>query len=322
MNDESKNCILTAKKEFTSILVYHLYPSIYQGIKSIWNSVKNDVTPRKVFEEFQIRLSRVRKWNQDIIESEYDRIIHKNKCTWLENLIRKIFILNTQILAATSVDANRKIKVKIPVGSKFIHCCYKECARAFYENPLYMEDRDSTISRVEQCKNLQKSYKLIMTCIENAIRNLLPIESLLDDNFIAKPDDEGEDATPIPELYKNIAPFRVHDDGNIEIQHKDNTIPTITVKLQDPEDDFFTRFNKIQEQREQEEQGQISEHEHESRNSGDSEVAAQEDATYIPIVANIKEDLDLNVDDFKNKLHTVPNLDKFDSVSFFSDAED
>ena len=122
------------------------------------------------------------KWNQDVIENEYKRIVKKSNCDYLEDLIKRVFVLNTQILAAvnmTHIDPNKKIKVKVPKGEKFIHHCYKECARAFYENVLLMEDRTNSISRVEQSKNLQKAYKLIMTCIENTIRNMLPIESFV-----------------------------------------------------------------------------------------------------------------------------------------------
>ena len=77
------------------------------------------------------------------------------------------------------INNSSKIKITVPKGDKFIHCCYKECARVFFENPTLVEDRMDRITRMEQSKNLQKAYKLIMTSIENTIRNLLPIESLL-----------------------------------------------------------------------------------------------------------------------------------------------
>ena len=190
--DEQKNCIFVARKEFTTYLVYVLYPPIYQGIKSIWEDAKRTAAkPRDVYPVFQNKLARVRKWNQDVIEAEYKRVIDKTECYYLEELIKRVFVLNTQILAAvnmTHIDPNKKIKVKVPKGEKFLHHCYRECARAFFENAILMEDRPNTLSRVEQLKNLQKSYKLIMTCIENTIRNMLPIESLLKNSM----DEEGE----------------------------------------------------------------------------------------------------------------------------------
>lgn len=210
--DDSKNCVLVAKKEYTTILLYNLYPGIYQGLKSIWDDSKKTALPRRVYEEFQNRLSRVRKWNQDVIDNEYKRIVEKSKCDYLDDLIKKVFVINTQILAAInmhgqSVDTNKKIKVKVPKGDKFIHYCYKECARTFYENALLMEDRQGAITRVEQAKNMQKCYKLIIACIETTIRNMLPIESLLKDQM----ENEGEDATPLPQMYRNMPGYNIQD---------------------------------------------------------------------------------------------------------------
>lgn len=229
--DEQKNCIFVQRKEFTTILVYILYPAIYQGLKSIWDETKRTVKAREVFAHFQHKLTRVPKWNQDVIESEYNRIIDKTKCIYIEDLIKRVFVLNTQILAAVninSIDPNRKIKVKVPKGEKFVHHCYKECARAFYENVLLMEDRPGSISRVEQSKNLQKAYKLIMTCIENTIRNMLPIESLLKNTM--DEDGEGEDATPPPMLFQSTSQ-KVEQPPSI-LPSRLSTFPTIGSFLQ------------------------------------------------------------------------------------------
>jgi hypothetical protein len=196
--DESKNCLLVAKNEYTTILIYQMYPSIYQGIRSMWNDAKRDSHPQDAFCDFQIKLSRVRKWNQDLIETEYRRMVDKTKCEWFDDLLTKIFVLNVQILAAVNNDHNTKIKVKVPKGDKFIHCCYKECARSFFENPLLMEDRSNLLPRIEQSKNLQKSYKLIVTCIENTIRNLLPIEKLVTTHLQTNPESPPPHPLPTP----------------------------------------------------------------------------------------------------------------------------
>jgi hypothetical protein len=218
---DDRNAVLVARKEYTTILVYILYPAIYQGLKSIWEDAKQTkkTRPREVFAEFQNRLTRVRKWNQDVIENEYKRIIDKTKCDYLDELIKRVFVINTQILAAVNmhqIDPNKKIKVKVPKGDKFMHCVYKECARAFFENALLMEDRAGSISRVEQLKNLQRAYKLIMTCIENTIRNMLPIENLLKDSM---ENDEGEDATPPAVLFHNPRSFGQHFWNNNNISN-------------------------------------------------------------------------------------------------------
>jgi hypothetical protein len=215
MQEEPKNCILEAKKEYTKLLVLSLYPMVYQGIKSIWEDSKKSATPRKVYEDFQNRLTRVRKWNQDIIDQEHKRIIEKLKANvdWnLDDLIKQVFVLHTQILASINLDNSKKIKVKIPQGAKFIHCVYKETARSFFENPLLLEDRPfTTISRVDMSKNLQKANKLITLCIENTITNLLPVDGLLKDNYNS--DSEGETVPAIPDTFKISSSSFGHNGG-------------------------------------------------------------------------------------------------------------
>lgn len=178
--EESKHMILEAKKEYTKFLTDKLHPVIYQGLQSIWKRCLESAKPNDEFIEFQKSMAKVPKWNQDIIELEYKRITDKLSFDWFEELLKTIFILNTQVLASISLEnQNKKIKIKVPPGSTFIHHCYKECARSFWENPLLMEDRPKKISKKNQLKNLQISKHLITVCIENTIRNLLPMENIL-----------------------------------------------------------------------------------------------------------------------------------------------
>jgi len=236
--DEQRNCVFVARKEYTTHLVYWLYPEIYKGLKSIWEETKKTVDKREVYAAFQHKLTRVPKWNQDVIEREYKRILDeirkkRDEPFSFEDLIKWIFVLNTQILAAVSMsrgDASRKIKVQVPKGEKFVHHCYKECARAFYENALLMEDRPNTIDRREQQRNMQKAYKLIITCIENTIRNMLPIESLLSNTMDENA--EGEDATPPPMLFQQqyqVPPVQIPQEKPL------TSFPTVSSFLQQPQ---------------------------------------------------------------------------------------
>jgi len=186
---DEKN-ILVAKTEFTKFLSYKLMPCLYQGIKHIWKTSKMSAPKGQVYVEFQNNLRQVKIWNQDVIENEYDRIVQRTKCKYLDDIIKKIFVLNTQILAADNgkINEKRKIKVQVPPASKFLHHCYQECARCFYENVMLMDDRPEFVTQMQQSENLQKSYKIIINCIENTIRNLLPIEDLLFD--YESPDEE------------------------------------------------------------------------------------------------------------------------------------
>lgn len=338
-SDDSKNYILVAKKEFTTLLIYNLFPCIYQGIQSIWADAKKTSQPRQVYENFQDRLTRVRKWNQDIISGEYERVLKNIKGDWnLEELIKKIFVINTQILAAVNASGPnaKQIKVKVPKGDKFLHCCYKEVARAFYENPLLMEDRPVTISRIEMTKNLQKSYKIIMGCIETAILNLLPIDSLLKDSY----DSEGEDATPLYDMYKDNPKYTIQNEfiipnissAAISTGGAPQTVPIVpdiqldNQSIKSVEPDTVSEpalgakkifFNETPTQ------------DLLDTNSQDSftrTAPVVETGISLPIVpqSEVKIDLDvLSINDDQvqtSEAAELPTLDNFDARSFYSDA--
>ncbi|KAJ3347267.1 hypothetical protein GGF32_007002 [Allomyces javanicus] len=181
--EENQLFLFEAKKEFTKLLCYHMQKSVYQGILSLWNDAKayrrtHPHDEHTMYQQFQLNLKKVKIWNHDIIEDAYQHVIKVSGCDFLEDLIKKVFVLNTQLLASVG-QSQRRIKVYVPKGEKFVHHCYQECAKVFYEQPWLFEDRSEYISKVEQSMNLQKIYKLITVCIENKIKTLLPISELL-----------------------------------------------------------------------------------------------------------------------------------------------
>lgn len=186
-----------ARREYTIMLCQKLYKPLYQGIRYYWDLSKRTARPGEVYADFQKKLRLIKHWNQDVIESEYKRVIEKSDCQWLEDLIKTVLLCNTQILAAIDRrNPQQKIKVVVPKGEKFLHRCYTECARAFYENVWLMEDRPEFITSVEHAKHVQKAYKLITTCIENTIRNLLPIEELMRQTLIVEGENNENSVPP------------------------------------------------------------------------------------------------------------------------------
>ena len=194
--DNSK-ILLYAKKEFTIILCDLLTEEIFKGVNSLWIKAKDEAKQgRRVGETyviFQKKLGNISKWNSINIENEYNRIIADSAKTNEENfntLLKKLFLINTQLLASVNNSDSKKIKVKVPTGEKFIHQCYIECSHMFYENALLMEDRPDRITVKEHYSNFCRSLKLISDCIENSIRKMLPLEDILRD--VATADEAAE----------------------------------------------------------------------------------------------------------------------------------
>ena len=194
MEDGNVAVLVDAKEEYTKQLVSILKPCIYQGIKSIYMDAKDichqDNTPDNVLMVFQDLLSRIPKWSQDIITKEYDRISNVSKCDYIEDLLKVVYVSHIKVLTIVhSAQKNKKISIKVPSGSHFIHLCYIECAREFWKDPYLFSDR---VSKYEHQKNMRDSETIISECISETIRKQLPVRHILKE-FLNEPDEEIEE---------------------------------------------------------------------------------------------------------------------------------
>jgi len=95
-----------AKTEFTQNLCDILTPRLYEGIRTIYESCK-DLCNNNTFEHgnqilatFQKFLSDIRKWNNDVLIIEFERIKKKTDCAYLEDLLTAVFIAHTRVLSS------------------------------------------------------------------------------------------------------------------------------------------------------------------------------------------------------------------------------
>ena len=194
MEDGNVAVLVDAKEEYTKQLVSILKPCIYQGIKSIYMDAKDichqDNTPDNILMVFQDLLSRIPKWSQDIIIKEYDRISSVSKCDYIDDLLKVVYVSHIKVLTIVhSAQKNKKISIKVPSGSHFIHLCYIECAREFWKDPYLFSDR---VSKYEHQKNMRDSENMISECISETIRKQLPVRHILKE-FLNEPDEEIEE---------------------------------------------------------------------------------------------------------------------------------
>ena len=194
MDEGNVTVLVDAKEEYTKQLISILKNCIYQGIKSIYMDAKDicnqDNTPDNVLMIFQDLLSRIPKWSQDIINKEYERITNVSKCDYIDDLLKVVYVSHIKILTIVhSAQRNKKISLKVPSGSHFIHLCYIECAREFWKDPYYFSDR---VSKYEHQKNMRDSETMIAECIMETIRKQLPVRHILKE-FLNEPDEEIEE---------------------------------------------------------------------------------------------------------------------------------
>ena len=154
MDDYNISSLHESRNEWISRLVNILSPQILKGLKSIYTEayklcLENDEEDKYLM-TFQNLLSRIPKWNEEIIEAEVKRITDDSNCNYLEDLITCVHIIQLKSLTCIRVgQKQKKIDINIPKLNNFIHKVYIHSARRIYTN-IYLFKKD--ISQYCYCK--------------------------------------------------------------------------------------------------------------------------------------------------------------------------
>ena len=181
MDDYNINTLSEARGEYSSRLVSIITPPIIQGFRSIFDEayklcVDNE-EETKYLMTFQNFLTRVPKWNQEIINLETTRITETSKCNYLEDLLTCVHITQLKILTSIRVsNKQKKIDIDIPKLHDFIHKVYIMAARKIYQN-VYLFEKD--ILPLQLQKHMRECELLIKESILTVIRETMPIEKIL-----------------------------------------------------------------------------------------------------------------------------------------------
>ncbi len=188
--------IVDSKDIYTEYLLNVLTPLLYEGIFSLYE--KAQLFEKKYAEEckknpstknpgvivlFQHFLCEMSKLNDNLIVDEATRIKDNSKCADIfDDLIKAvikshIIVLTYTASRKTSAIVNEKFHEKIETKT-FVHACYLECSRLFYDHPmLFWHDFKSH----ELKENQRIIYQLIKIGIKNAIKRSLPMKEILDE---------------------------------------------------------------------------------------------------------------------------------------------
>jgi hypothetical protein len=181
MDDFNVSALHESKNEWGSRLVTILTPLIIDGYKSILDEsiklCKENGEMDKYLMTFQNLISRIPKWNTEIIETERKRICDKSGCNYLEDLVTCVHIIQLKILTAMRVgQKQKKIDINIPKLDDFIHKTYINVARKVYKNVYLFEINIQPLT-------IQKHYReleiIVQECILNTLRESIPVESIL-----------------------------------------------------------------------------------------------------------------------------------------------
>ena len=181
MDDYSVTSLYESKNEWASRLVNILTPLIQEGFRSIFDeAVKlcaGSKEQDKYLMTFQNLLSRVPKWNPNIIKDETARIKERSTCGYLEDLITCVHIIHLKCMTVMRVGTKqKKVDIKIPQLSDFIHKIYVNSARKLYSNVYIFE---KGIQPLHTQRNNREFEIIVKECIYNTIRDNIPVEDLI-----------------------------------------------------------------------------------------------------------------------------------------------
>jgi len=181
MDDFSISTLHESKNEWGARLVTILTPLIIDGYKSILDEAiklcKENGEMDKYLMTFQNFISRIPKWNQSIIETERKRICEKSGCSYLEDLVTCVHIIQLKILTAMRVgQKQKKIDINVPKLDDFIHKVYINVARKIYKNVYLFE---INIPPLQIQKHYRELEIIVQEGILNTLRESIPVEAIL-----------------------------------------------------------------------------------------------------------------------------------------------
>lgn len=181
MDDFNTTSLHESKNEWGVRIITILCPLVIEGFRSIFEEscklCKENDEMGKYLMTFQNFIARIPKWNASIVEQERKRIVEKSKCTYLEELITCVHIIQLKILTAMRVgQRQKKIDISIPKLDDFIHKMYINTARKFYKTVYLFE---IGIPALQMQKNQREMEIIVQECILNTVRDSIPVESIL-----------------------------------------------------------------------------------------------------------------------------------------------
>ena len=242
-----------SRNEWCSRLVSIFTPLVQEGIKSIfneaWNMCSKNNELDKYLMTFQNLLSRIPKWNNEIIEEERKRIIERSGCNYLEDLITCVHIIQLKVLTCIRVgNKQKKIDISTPDLDGFIHKVYIHTARKLYKN-TYLYDKN--VNPLQNQKNNREIENIIQECIMMSIRESIPTEEIIRAYMDESVEHEEEviiEDVPIEQVKTNEDDRKENEEEEIEIITKEEDIPEqvpVIKNIDDKEVKTELTFNDI-----------------------------------------------------------------------------
>lgn len=181
MNDHY-HVLLDCKNTYINKLVNIVTPNIKLTLDSLYDEAKQQANVNKktnlILKYFQEKIKSIVHWNNSKITEEVSTLCSSNNITWLDELIKAIFIANYKIINIIHTSDNTiDINIDIPNTKLFIHTMYINISRKIWLNPFLMYHN---CNYKELNQNKIKLDILIKETISDTIEDFLPIQDTLE----------------------------------------------------------------------------------------------------------------------------------------------
>ena len=192
--DSSASVYSEAKSEYTKQLVFNFQPVLLRFFLDRFTEVKTSPSvvskAKSALSEFQESLSQIPEWNLDKVQKETATLLQAVHCDYIDDLITAVFIGHTKILSAIRLHTKPRrttpIQITVPKPDHFMHRALSECSRLMWSNVYLFSD---SVSSLDRQKNMTEVNRFLEEGIIQAIRNLLPVKSILRDSLQEDADD-------------------------------------------------------------------------------------------------------------------------------------
>ena len=173
--------LIDTRNEYIEHIQDILSVAISKRIYAIYTEM---IEEKKGLKGFQNELYSIRKWNNNIVNDEYKKIVKYTKCKYLSNLIKIIIITTIKIKIYEYREQFDNIKIKVPNPEDFVHKCYIHAAAFSWKN-AYLYNRNN-IKDAEYQNNLNIIEENIRAIIKRTFRDFVPFDEIfkqIEDNL-------------------------------------------------------------------------------------------------------------------------------------------
>jgi hypothetical protein len=199
MEDPALSVYSEARNEYMKQLTQYLRQPFLNFFLEQLQVARDEMrdTPKKYLWQFQNRLKSIKEWNVDKVQTEITRIQMASNCDFLEELITAVFIAHTKVMTAIKISSRKsKVNITVPKLEHYLFKAICECSDLIWANAYLLRD---DISPIDKQKNMRQVEALIIDGMQQAIRCLLPVKSILRD-LVAEVDDDAPEPEEEPEV--------------------------------------------------------------------------------------------------------------------------